>query len=170
MRYLIYDFNDKSMDTLLDQFNVGSIFIVNATEPVAKCNGCFKCWLKNPGRCAFSDRMQHIGSQLLSSKEIIILCKSLYGGFSVPVKRIIDRMIPGVLPFFEKRNQELHHCKRYDNTPSLKIIFYNANEMTEPERNQAKNMVSAIALNFHAKAFTVVFAVDIQQALQEVNG
>lgn len=168
MKYLIYDCENPSPSPIFEQYRSSCFSVINAAQPVAKCSGCFKCWLKNPGKCTFADAMEHIGSRILTSDEIIIVCKSLYGGFSVNVKRIIDRAIPGVLPFFEKKNQELHHCKRYAATPAIKAIFYDAEEMTEPEKAQAQNMIAAMALNFHASDFSVVFTNHLPQSLQEV--
>lgn len=65
-----------------------------------RCRGCFGCWLKTPGECVMHDGSQHIGSRMARSREVWIFSKILYGGFSAEVKRILDRCIPGVLPFF----------------------------------------------------------------------
>ncbi|MDD3429880.1 MAG: flavodoxin family protein [Oscillospiraceae bacterium] len=169
MKYILYDIESKDFFETLGALNVNEYTLINAAAPVAKCTGCFKCWLKNPGTCAFSDKMQHIGTKLLNSHEIIIICKGLYGGFSANIKRIIDRVIPGVLPFFVKKNKELHHKQRYKNNPEIKVIFYNGDEMSEKEREQAENLISAVALNFHSEKHQVVFAGCPQDAIKEVQ-
>lgn len=169
MRYILCDYQAVNNNKAFEAMTVDNTTIIDAAEPVARCIGCFKCWLKNPGNCAFSDKMEHIGAKLLNACEIIIICKSLYGGFSVNIKRIIDRVIPGVLPFFIKRNNELHHTQRYENSPKIKAIFYNGDEMSEAEREQAKKLLAAVALNFNAESQEVVFTSSFQEALSEVT-
>ena len=169
MKYILYDYGDAHNNKTLEAPTSDNTIIINAAEPLAKCTGCFKCWLKTPGVCAFSDKMQHIGEKLLTCDEIIIICKSLYGGFSVNIKRIVDRMIPGVLPFFVKRNNELHHKQRYKNRPKIKAIFYNGDEMSAKEREQSKQLLAAVALNFHAESHKVIFASSLQEGLSEVQ-
>lgn len=168
MKYLLYDCETTLPHEIFEQYATDNLCVINAAQPAAKCIGCFQCWLKKPGSCKFSDKIEHLGSRLLSSEEIVIVCKSLYGGFSVAIKRILDRAIPGVLPFFEKKNNELHHSKRYNNTPVLKVIFYDSGEMTAAEQAQASKAIAATALNFHASSFSVVFSENLSQAAQEV--
>lgn len=167
MRYLIYDLDTATPE--LEELAGDDLTILNAAHPAAKCVGCFRCWLKTPGRCTFSDQLQHIGSKLMTSEEIILVCQSLYGGFSINMKRLLDRVIPGVLPFFIKKNDELHHSQRYCANPALRVIFYNANEMTEGEKQQAEKMVAAVALNFSAEKHQVTFVESPTQILAEVT-
>lgn len=169
MNCLIYDCESAGPNPLLEQLRSDSLTVINASQPAAKCTGCFRCWVKTPGKCVFSDQLQQIGSRLMTSGEVMIVCKSLYGGFSIGVKRLLDRAIPGVLPFFEKASGELHHRRRYPHTPVLRVFFYNGGEMTGPERKQALEAAAAVALNFHMKEHTVVFAEDLAQALREVR-
>ncbi len=167
MKYLIYDMGTSC--TELERLASDSVTVLNASQPAANCVGCFRCWLKVPGKCTFADSLQNIGSMLMTSDEIIIICESLYGGFSVNVKRLIDRVIPGVLPFFIKKNNELHHSKRYNASPSFKAIFYNAQDMSADEKQQAETMLSAVALNFHSKKHQVIFTDTKEQAFAEVT-
>lgn len=169
MKYILYDYEDVNNNKTLESYASENTALINAAHPMAKCIGCFKCWLKNPGVCVFSDQMQHIGTKLLTSEEIIIICKSLYGGFSVNVKRIIDRVIPGILPFFIKQNGELHHKQRYKNSPKITVLFYNGNEMSANERAQAEKLLSAAALNFHAIEHKIIFLDSPQEVLLEAK-
>lgn len=131
--------------------------IIDANERAARCIGCFQCWLKTPGVCKFSDRLQTVGQAILSSEKLIIITEMLYGGLSIPVKRVIDRSIPGITPFFKKRNGQLHHLQRYKSETEIKIIFYNAENASKEEKVQAMDYIEALGLNFYSRKNEILF-------------
>lgn len=150
MKYILCDLDDKILQPIRLKLEGNSeLIIIDSRKPIAKCVGCFKCWLKHPGECVFDDDMKYIGSKLMRSDEIIIVCDMLYGGFSVNTKRIIDRVIPGVLPFFQKINNELHHYQRFNNNPKLKVIFTNKDNLSRREIDHSRRLVGAVSVNFH---------------------
>ncbi|MGL4791117.1 MAG: hypothetical protein ACRCW1_06870, partial [Anaerotignaceae bacterium] len=128
-----------------------------------------KCWLKNTGRCAFSDNMEFIGKKLLTSEEMIIVCEALYGGLSVNIKRIVDRIIPAVLPFFTLVNNELHHQQRFIEQTEIKVIFTNGKDLSQEEKDHSKKIIEAMAVNFHAKKNQVIFVNSSEEVIQEVE-
>lgn len=167
MRYIIHDFGKKlTTEEILEQvkksfgdnYHLSDYTIIDASKPAAKCVGCFKCWLDKPSKCVFKDQYEFIGKSFMTSDEVIILSKALYGGFSAPIKRLMDRVIPGVLPFFIEKNNEQHHAKRYNNNPLLKVIFYNEEDMTAAEKEHAKALIHAVSINFNADKYDICFA------------
>ena len=169
MNYILHDMPAEYETELMMTLPNEIWTVINAHAPAARCTGCFKCWLKHPGYCTFSDKLKWIGKEIITSEEFIIICKGLYGGFPPNVKRLIDRMIPGVLPFFRKENNELHHSKRFPTGTRMKIIFYNSDEMTAEEKEQANRLVAAMSLNFHAKEYTVTFVNGLNSVLKMVQ-
>ena len=128
-----------------------------AGDRTARCKGCFGCWLKTPGECVMHDGSEHIGSVMAQSKEVWIFSSILYGGFSMETKRVLDRCIPGVLPFFTWRHKRMHHCARYNNSPVFHIVFYNTETISEREKLLAEKIASAVSVNMNCSECSVKF-------------
>lgn len=84
---------------------------------IRPCLGCFSCWSKTPGQCCISDDMEQVIQKLLWA-DITIWSFPLYY-FSVPgpLKNMIDRQLPMVLPFMAEDGGETgggSHPARYD--------------------------------------------------------
>lgn len=125
------------------------------------CIGCFSCWLKTPGKCILPDGYNDFGQQLGKSLELIIISTLYYGGQSPFPKGVLDRSIPYVLPFFKIRNREMHHQDRYKQGLDYKMYFY-GDTMTQEEKNIAKKLVQAQALNLNASRYEVKFFDNIE--------
>ncbi len=84
------------------------------------CIGCFNCWLKTPGECVHTaDAGAEILQAILNSDIVILFTPVVFGGYSSELKKIIDRFLPMVLPFFQKTYTETHHPQRYSTFPAL---------------------------------------------------
>lgn len=153
---IIHDLPDRISDNLLKHCSPDTI-IFNANQQAARCIGCFRCWLKTPGVCTFSDSLQQVGQLVLSAAQVTIITQMLYGGVSVPVKRVLDRCIPGVTPFFCFKKGLLHHLQRYPNESSMNIIFYNAQQLSKREKQHGAAYAAAMGTNFYAKHQNVLF-------------
>ena len=71
-------------------------------------------------------------------------------------KNVMDRSISYILPFFEMRNGEMHHKSRYTNTLKIKAVFY-GEDITEEEKETARELVKANAINLNGTVQEVVF-------------
>lgn len=85
---------------------------------------------------------------MLSSEQIILISEILYGGVSIPVKRVLVRYIPCITPFFKKRFVKLHYLQRYKTETSIKAFYYNTKNNTEEEIKQSKEFIEAVGINF----------------------
>lgn len=121
-----------------------------AGSRTARCKGCFGCWMKTPGECVMHDGSEHIGAAMAKSGEVVIVSGMLYGGFGIEVKRVLDRCIPGVLPFFARRSGRMHHAPRYENRPRFRIVFHGCERASERERALARRVAQAMAVNMNA--------------------
>lgn len=94
-------------------------------EDLTFCMGCFGCWIKTPGECVIKDLVAQINEKYVSADVVIYLCPVVFGQFSANMKNALDRWIPNVLPFFEKRpDGSTIHPTRYDNYPRQIMIAY----------------------------------------------
>ena len=114
------------------------------------------------------DEYQRIGELAAKAEELTIICKCSFGSYSSFVKNVLDRSISYVLPFFEIREGEMHHRKRYDNQFLMRVIFYGS-DITEEEKETAKELVKANAVNLHGKVKEVLF-VESAEKIGEVFG
>ena len=87
--------------------------------------------------------------------------------FSTLRERMLDRSIPGVLPFFRGVHGRMHHAPRYKSQPEMEIHFHAAGDLTPKEKTLAEKAARAMAINFNARRVTVTFW-DAQPNLKEL--
>lgn len=89
---------------------------------IAYCAGCFGCWIKTPGVCRIDDAAREVATTAIRSDLVILITPITFGGYSSEAKKLLDRMVPILSPFFTKVGGEIHHIKRYKKYPSLLAI------------------------------------------------
>ena len=132
MNLIIHDLSKEQWEALAFPLKEETKIIDNSGK-IKKCMGCFGCWLKTPGRCVIPDEYQRMGELAAKAEELTIISKCSFGSYSSFVKNVLDRSISYVLPFFEIREGEMHHRKRYDNQFLMRVIFYGS-DITEEEK------------------------------------
>ncbi|WP_105614413.1 NAD(P)H-dependent oxidoreductase [Vallitalea okinawensis] len=133
------------------------------------CVGCFGCWVKTPGLCVFDDFGRRLNKHFVESDYVIILTPVVYGCYSTAIKRVLDRTVPNILPFFKIINNEVHHAPRYDHYPQLIILGY-GEDITESEEKTFRALTQANAINFQldkAKTFMSRRKEDIDQLMND---
>jgi len=76
------------------------------------CQGEFDCWLKTPGECFQKDDMEIVRPKIFDA-DVWVLATPLYvDGMTGPMKNLIDRIVPGLQPFFELRDDHIRHPGR----------------------------------------------------------
>ena len=93
---------------------------------IKPCLGCFSCWNRTPGQCCIRDDMNEVIQSLLWA-DITIWSFPLYY-FSVPgpLKNLIDRQLPMVLPFMEEQPGQVgngNHPSRYDMSGKRTVVI-----------------------------------------------
>lgn len=156
MNLIVHDLSQEMWNALAVSFGKETKIIDRQGE-IKKCMGCFGCWVKTPGQCVIEDDYQRMGELLAQTEELILISKCSFGGFSSFVKNVMDRSISYILPFFEMRNGEMHHKSRYSNKLKIKAVFY-GEDITEDEKETARELVKANAINLNGIVQEVVFA------------
>ena len=140
-------------------------------ESLRPCIGCFSCWLKTPGTCAIKDLGQSISSHFILDDVVTLITPIYYGAYSSAIKRVLDRNIPNIMPFFRKFKGEIHHAQRYKKRATLFIIAYNEDLTSEEEANFLA-ITQANALNFDFPFYRVFICrteEQIKEALTTVH-
>lgn len=116
-------------------------------ENIKPCMGCFGCWLKTPGKCVIkNDIISETAPAFVQSDYVIIVSSIHFGCYSAAMKRVIDRFIPNILPFFRKYKNEVHHEIRYPKIASQIIIAY-GDDLTPEEKETFIKLTKANATN-----------------------
>lgn len=131
-----------------------------------ECVGCFNCWIKTPGLCN-SEENNELNAKIMSSDNLVIVSELNYGGFSASSKRVIDKLIPNVLPHMTLINSEIHHSKRYKKYPNLVGIAY-ANEISLKYKGNFTQLLTAMGHNFHSKKVNLIM-IDREYNLDNLN-
>lgn len=93
---------------------------------IRPCLGCFSCWSRTPGQCCISDDMGQVIENLLWADVTIWSFPLYYFSVPGPLKILIDRQLPMVLPFMAEDGGETgsgSHPARYDMSGKRTIVI-----------------------------------------------
>ena len=150
MKTIIHDLElfDKELFDISD-----SDVVINANDCNNSCIGCFSCWIKHPKRCIYKDEYSDITESLKNSDELIIISKNRFGCYSESVKRVLERCIGYVLPYFTIRDKHIHHASRYDKKLKLTTYFYG--DITDNDYKCLDKLVKANSINLNASGYEI---------------
>ena len=116
------------------------------------CMGCFGCWIETPGICVQADAGHEIVQAMIRSEMTVLFTPVTFGGYSSELKKIVDRWIPLMLPYFGNYNGEIHHKPRYSRFPRLVGIGVQRDPNSE-EARIFKAVVGRNAITVHAPSY-----------------
>lgn len=154
MRTIIHDIDDFNFFVYPDDR------IINGKD-FKPCIGCFKCWT-NKDTCFICDDFYDNGKMMLNCDEFIIISKCVNGCYGSDVKKLLERSISYVEPFFTIRDKEIHHKAKASRNIVFKVYFY-GKKITKKEREIATNLVFRNCINLYAKKPVVEFYNDYKE-------
>ena len=144
----------KELLYVLEQDGNKDVQIINLRDiSINPCSGCFSCWVKTPGVCIYTDQGSEILQTVLNSNTLIFFTPLVFGGFSSELKKITDRFLPMMLPFFAQNNEETHHISRYPNIPRF-IGIGITNEPQQESIQCFETLIGRNAINYHATSYS----------------
>ena len=158
MRTIIHDLNEMDLKEI--NFNKDDN-IISSINCKKNCIGCFSCWIKHPKNCALKDNYSNIVEYLKKSDELILISDCRYGCYSNDVKRVLERCIGYVLPYFTIRKNEIHHQSRYENKLELCTYFYG--NITEEDKKCVYNLVKANSINLNSSKFSINYVDNLKE-------
>lgn len=158
MRTIIHDMSEKEIQKIKFAEDDKIISSLNCTK---NCIGCFSCWIKHPKKCALKDDFSNIVEFIKDSDELILISECRYGCYSASVKRVLERCIGYVLPFFTIRNKEIHHQSRYDKEIKLSTYFYG--DISCEDRKCIDNLVKANSVNLNASEYEIRYVHNVKE-------
>lgn len=134
--------------------NVTCDFLLDLNQTDIKdCLGCWTCWLKKPGNCAFHE-LDEFYSAFLHADKVIVFSKVTQGFVSGKMKTLFDRMIPLYLPYITYKSGESMHCPRYEKYPEVEV-YYEGEFDTEDEREIYESYMHRLFYQFLCKCEVV---------------
>ena len=130
-------------------------FILHEKE-ISHCRGCFDCWIRTPGECVIDDFGRELNCLFVKTDLIIFIGPVFQGCHSTLIKKVFDRSMPFLQPFFRKVGGEVHHKMRY--AKPLDMVFIGILEQRD-ERQEAtfRKLSSRNAVNFGVRSHKVLF-------------
>lgn len=123
---------------------------------VAYCLGCFECWTRTPGLCRIDDDARAISASIIRSDLRVDITPVTFGGYSSELKKVLDRSICLIMPFFTRIDGEVHHKPRYPSFPQLRVVGVLPH--ADPEQEALfRLLIDRNAINMHAPAHSVEF-------------
>ena len=130
-------------------------FVLDLNQnPVQHCVGCWNCWKKTPGRCAFHDLDAYYKSFLEADKAIFYLSVSR-DFVSSGIKAVFDRMIPMFLPYTSFQTGESMHVPRYIHYPDVEV-HYCGTFSSEDARQLYEEYLQRTFYQFHIKNIRII--------------
>ena len=158
MKTIIHDLDDKAVIKM--KFD-SKDKVFNSNKCLKSCIGCFSCWIKHPTHCIYKDSFSHIPESIKDSDELVLISQNHYGTYSDTVKRVLERCIGYVHPFFTIREGKIHHQSRY--MKRIKFTVYIYGDITTQEKETFNDLVKANSINLNSKEYEVIFLKNIKE-------
>jgi multimeric flavodoxin WrbA len=120
-------------------------------EAMAWCQGCFECWTHTPGTCKINDVGRDLAREFAQATTVVLLTPSRFGSYSSESKKLLDRTLSLLLPFFRRIDGETHHSPRYESRPRFGVLAV-LDHADFDETATLRVLVERNAVNFAAPA------------------
>lgn len=140
--------------TECDSITIPNVYTFDLTQMIVNnCIGCWSCWWKTPGRCAYKD-LDEFYHQYITADKAIYFSKVTKGFVSGNLKTLFDRMIPLYLPYTTYKTGESMHVPRYEKYPDIEFYYIGEFETTEGHQIFV-DYINRVFYQFHSKNIAV---------------
>lgn len=129
------------------------------------CVGCFGCWVKTPGQCVVNDASHEVCRAIINSDFLLWAAPLRMGYPSVLLKKMMDKSIPLIHPYFAVEHGEAHHRPRYDRYPRVGLLLEKEPDTDQEDVNIVSDLFSRTALNMKS---ALDFVYNMESAVEDV--
>ena len=134
------------------------------------CVGCFGCWVKTPGECVSGDGSHDIRRECINSDFVLFASPVIMGFTSALLKKVHDKLIPLIHPYFELVQNEVHHLARYDKYPLMGLLLEKDKDTDEEDIKIISDIYRRDAISFKTSfCFAKLTSDPIEEAANEIN-
>jgi NAD(P)H-dependent FMN reductase len=114
--------------------------------------------------CVEADAGREIAKAVIRSDVAVFFTPVAFGGYSPELKKIFERFIQLISPFFQMDHGEVHHPPRYTRRPRLIMVGVQRHR-NPAEAHIFKTLAGRNAINFHAPSY----AAEVVQSTDDVH-
>ena len=130
------------------------------------CTGCFGCWVKTPGQCVVKDASHDVCRKVINS-DFLLWAAPLRMGFpDAALKKMMNKSIPTIHPYFVVDHGEAHHRPRYDHYPRIGLLLQKEADTDAEDLRIVSDIFSRTALNMKSQ---LEFAFTTEQPVDELT-
>ena len=134
------------------------------------CTGCFGCWVKTPGECVAKDDSGRVCRVLLRSDLVLYASPVIMGFPSALLKKVNDKLIPLIHPYFAIDQGEVHHRARYDHYPQWGLILQKQEDSDDEDLQIITRIYERTAFNMKSRlAFVRSTESSFKEVVHEVD-
>lgn len=115
------------------------------------CTGCFGCWIKTPGRCVLNDECEKVYRGVINADFVLFASPIIMGFTSTILKKVNDRLVALLHPYFKIRNKTCRHIDRYDKRPIMGLLLDRNDNIDNDGLKIISDIYERIAMNFNTK-------------------
>ena len=129
------------------------------------CTGCFGCWVKTPGECVVKDASHDVCRAVINS-DFLLWAAPLRMGFpDAALKKMMDKSIPLIHPYFVVDHGEAHHRPRYDHYPRVGLLLEKEADTDAEDLRIVSDIFSRTALNMKSR---LEFALTTEKPVDDI--
>lgn len=145
------DRTSRAAGVLADALGARSVEVDTAVlrdMDIRACTGCFGCWVNTPGQCVIADDARGLVERWIAADAVAVVTPIVAGCYGSLAKRVLDRQICLLLPFFTMVDGEIHHELRYGGYPAF-LALGTLPQPSPAEEALFAHLVERNALNMH---------------------
>jgi len=135
------------------------------------CTGCWSCWVKTPGKCAFQDESHAVCRSVIQSDFVLFASPVVMGYLSAVLKKFMDKLIPLIHPYITVDQGEAHHRHRYepDQYPLGGLLLERAPSTDDEDLAIITTIHERTMLNLKSRnAFTLLTDQPVQEVVHAI--
>ncbi|MBN1267898.1 MAG: flavodoxin family protein [Anaerolineales bacterium] len=134
------------------------------------CTGCFGCWIETPGECVVKDDSASVCRQMINSDLVLWASPIIMGFPSALLKKMVDKSICLIHPYFSIVKGEYHHKARYNHYPLCGVIWEMSGNTENRDIQIVNDIFNRTALNFKSQLVLTSTTVDpVKEVADEIN-
>lgn len=115
------------------------------------CAGCWSCWVRTPGECAFEDDSGAVCRDVMAS-DLVVFASPVVMGFVTALTRTAnEKLLPLVHPFMEIVDGETRHEARYPRYPLLALLLAPGDDTDDEDIEIISDVYRRNALNLNTR-------------------
>jgi multimeric flavodoxin WrbA len=137
---------------------------------VRYCVGCFGCFVKTPGECISRDGSRDICFEYLNSDFVLFASPIIMGFTSALLKKVHDKLLPLMHPYFDLFQNQMHHINRYDKYPRIGLLLGKGEDSDEEDIKIVSNIYVRDAVNLNTSlCFSKLTTDPVDEVVNEIN-